>query len=89
MIGTLGGSTWINRQFIWYGFLIFLNYWFTCWSFSWYAPLDGTLRGTSGEVAFLNISARYPNDSLSAFHIVTSGLVGAGFFSARIQSFAA
>ena len=41
--------------------------WFTCWSFSWYSPLTGTLRGTSREVAFTNMSAIYLNASLCGF----------------------
>ena len=60
--------------------------WFTFWSFYWYAPLNGTLRGTYGEVAFPNISARDINDYFCAFPSVTSAMSGAIFFSELIKS---
>ena len=45
-------------------------------------PLTGTLEGTDGGVAVLNISARDINVSLCGFLNFSSGLAGAGFCSA-------
>ena len=52
-------------------------------------PMNGTLRGTYGEVAFPNISARDINDYFCAFTSVNSGMSGAIFFSVLIKSCAA
>ena len=68
--------------FSWDAFFIWVVSWFICWSFSLYAPLTGTLRGTSGGVSFLNIYDRGINDSLCEFPILTSGISGAGFWIA-------
>ena len=69
--------------------LIWSSSWFTCWSFSWYSPLTGTLRCTAGDIAFPNISARYLNAHFFEFTIITSGLSGAGLCITRIKSYAA
>ena len=81
--------SWSNERFNWYGFIIWFYSLFTCWSFSWYPPSTGTIGGTSGEVAFTNISARDLNDSLCEFTIMTSMLAGSGFCSAWIKYYAA
>ena len=51
-----------------------------------YAYLIATLRGTAGDVAFTNISARDINYSMCEFPSVTSGLKCAGFCSSLIKS---
>ena len=80
-IGTLGGSALVNG-FYWYASFIWVISWFTCWSFSWYAPLTVTIEDNTGEVVFLNISDRYLNASLCAFLSLTIGSYGAGLCSA-------
>ena len=80
-IVTLRGSALVNG-FDWDAYLIWVISWFTSWSFSWNSPLIGTLRGTAGGIAFLNISARDINTSLCELTILTSGISGAGFYSA-------
>ena len=57
-------------------------YWLTSLGLSWTTSLTETLRGTSGRFSFLNISYRVLNASLCTFPILTSGLVGSGFYSA-------
>ena len=64
-------------QFSFFNFLVHLLEVFLV-----YAPLTGTLRGTTGGVGFLNISARDVNSYLCAFSSVTSGIAGAVFCSA-------
>ena len=65
--------------FDWDELFIWVLSWFNCWSFSWYAPLTGTLGGTTGGVDFLNISDRDINDYLCDFPSLASGIDGAGF----------
>ena len=48
--------------------------------------MTGTLRVTSGKVAFTNISDRDLNEYLYSFPIVTGGISGAGLCSAQIRS---
>ena len=81
MIGTLQGYALANG-FDWYAFFIWFLSRFTFWSFSWYAPLTGTLGGTAGGVAFMNIYDMYLNDSLCEFPGLDSGIAGAGLCSA-------
>ena len=82
-IGTLGYSALVNG-FDWDTIFILVLSWFTCWSFYWNSPLTGTLRGTTGGFAFLNISATVLNFSLSPFPSLNSGIAGAGFCSVKI-----
>ena len=81
MIGNVRSSELVNG-FDWDKYFILVDSWFTCWSFSWYAPLTGTLGGAAGEVSFPNISARDFNASLCEFPSLTSGLAGDGLCSA-------
>ena len=60
--------------FDWYAILIWVISWFTFWSFSWNTPLTGTLGGTAGEFAFMNIYARVLNDYLFKFTSFNSWL---------------
>ena len=83
-IGTLEGSEWVIGLFTWYDYLVFFN-WFACWSFSRYVSSIGALRGSAGGVAFPIKSAMDINASLCKFTSVTSGMAGAGFFSAWIK----
>ena len=85
-IGTFLVSAYVNGLFNWYVFLIWVSSWFTCRSLSWYAPSTVTLGGAAGYVDFPNIFSREVNASLFAFSIITSGLAGAGFYSAWIKS---
>ena len=85
-ICTLGGSALVNGRLGCYEFLICVSSWFTCWVFSWYAPLTGTLEGTSGGGSFPNISDRDINYSLWKFPSLTSGMSGAGLFISWIKS---
>ena len=64
------------------GFLIGFFYWLSYWSFSGYPYLIGTLGGFSGAFNFPKICSMDLNYSLCAFPSVTSGMIGAGFFSA-------
>ena len=49
---------------------------FSSCSFSLTTFLTGTVGGTSGGFAFLNISSRFLNSSLCIFPSLTSGLTG-------------
>ena len=66
-IVTLGGSSWVAGHFYLMG---------------WYCYGYTNRRGISGGVTFSKIFARGINASLYAFTSVTSGMIGAGFFSA-------
>ena len=68
-------------------FICFLS-WLTSFSFSWTTSLTGTLEGNAGGLDFLNISARVFNASVFPFPNLTSGLSGAGLYSAYIKSYA-
>ena len=68
--------------FDWDDIFIWVLSWFTCCSFYCNAPLTGTLGGTAGGLAFMNISASVLNALLCIFPILTSGIVVAGLCSA-------
>ena len=59
--------------------------WFTCWSFFAYAYSIGTPRGSACEVSFTKLPDKDLNEYLCEFISVTSGLIGAGFFTAWIK----
>ena len=75
--------------FYWGALFIWAIYWFTSMSFSWTPSLTGTLGGTAGGMAFLDVSVKVLNTSLLLFSSLISGISGAGLFSAQIKSCAA
>ena len=80
-IGNLIGSSSVTG-FDWDALFIWDLSWFTSLSFSWTASLTGTFGGTARGLDFTDICAKFIIASLCPSTSFTSGLAGAGFFSA-------
>ena len=78
---------WIGESSLWLGRIFNLGFFlFHLLEFYWYAPLTGTIRGTSGEVAFPNIPSRDISYYFCVFTSVNIDMEGAGLCSAWIKS---